>query len=213
MIHVIRFDFNCTAFALWIKGIAYLLSDQNELHSLDINTGIIKFIQLLPPLGLPPASLIVRHGFLAVASGNMLFHYPLGSAADWRPTYYGNQLKSTRVPYESEVILMEPRHIAVLYKKRQILCVFLLENTNHPEYEFHFTKAENVIAACWAKNALYTLTDDGVLSKWILSTYGRKERERYLKTGLEDCFKILAIENDKFFICSKTTTVGIKWNT
>ncbi|KAI6220004.1 hypothetical protein M3Y99_01629000 [Aphelenchoides fujianensis] len=214
LVHVIRFDFNCTAFGLWIKGVAFLMSDRNELFSLDIQSGKLKSIQLLPPLGLPPASaLIVRHSFLAVASGNLLFHYALGPAVDWRPTYYDSQLKTTRIPFEADVILMEPRHIAVLFRKRQVLCVFLLENTNHPEYEFHFTAAENVIAACWAKNALYTLTDDGVLSKWVLLTYGRKIRERYLKTQLQDCFKILAVENDKFFICCKNKTVGIKWNT
>lgn len=67
---------------------------------------------------------------------------------------------------------------------------------SRPEYTFHFTGAEHVIAACWSKNALYTLTEDGVLSKWILLTHGRKLRERYLKTELKDCFKILAIEND-----------------
>jgi hypothetical protein len=139
----------------------------------------------------------------------MLFHYTFGHSLTSK--YYDTQLKSLHQPYETEIILMEPRHIAVLYRQRQIICVFLLENTKYhsllfhkqellifsrPEYEFHFTQAEHVATACWSKNALYTLTDDGVLSKWILLTHGRKLRERYLKTELVDCFKILPIEND-----------------
>jgi hypothetical protein len=67
---------------------------------------------------------------------------------------------------------------------------------SRPEYQFNFTSAEHVISACWSKNALYTLTENGVISKWILLTHGRKLRECYLMTGLTDCFKIIAVEND-----------------
>lgn len=84
-------------------------------------------VKRLPPLTQNTASsLLVRHTFLAVASGSLLFHYGLTPQMPYK--YFDTQLKPKRQSFETEIILMEPQHIGVLYRERQIICVFLLDN-------------------------------------------------------------------------------------
>lgn len=72
------------------------------------------------------SALVVRHTFFAVTADNMLIHFEFNPQMSSK--YFDTQLKSAQEPFEAEIILMEPRHIGLLYKERQIICVFLLDN-------------------------------------------------------------------------------------
>lgn len=100
------------------------------------------------------------------------------------------------VEEEVRFIPMEPRLFAVLHLKQQVLRIFDVDNITAPAYELRFTEAEQVASACWSKNTLFTLTRDGVVSKWTLLANGRKLRDKYLVLERKECNKIIQVDYD-----------------
>uniref|UniRef100_A0A914UPY1 Uncharacterized protein n=1 Tax=Plectus sambesii TaxID=2011161 RepID=A0A914UPY1_9BILA len=77
---------------------------------------------------------------------------------------------------------------------KQIASVWRLEEPRYALATLQFPSDEVTVDAIWFGPHLYTLTHDGMLSKWELLANGRKLRSKLWSTGLKHCIKICLLD-------------------
>ncbi|KAH7724615.1 Protein F41C3.6 [Aphelenchoides avenae] len=108
---------------------------------------------------------------------------------------------------------MEPLYFGVFFRTQRYLQVFNVDNRRNPEYTFDFGEIEPTNSLCWTGKALYSITSEGIVSKWKFLPYSRKYRESVLRLELEQCQDIAYIGNSRFVVSTPESVVNVAWDT
>ncbi|GMR36000.1 hypothetical protein PMAYCL1PPCAC_06195, partial [Pristionchus mayeri] len=91
----------------------------------------------------------------------------------------------------------------IFSKQRQSLWICREDDPREVSWSFSFPKDEFTVDCASSEDILFTLTVDGIVTKWELRSNGRKRRSALYRTGLEKSVKLLQIFDKKFAIASK----------
>ncbi|GMS83687.1 hypothetical protein PENTCL1PPCAC_5862, partial [Pristionchus entomophagus] len=94
-------------------------------------------------------------------------------------------------------------YFMVFSKQRQALWVCREDDPRDVSWSFSFSDEEFTVDCTSSEGILFTLTVDGIVTKWELRSNGRKRRSAVYRTGLEKSVKLLQIFDKKFAIASK----------
>ncbi|KAI1705872.1 hypothetical protein DdX_13306 [Ditylenchus destructor] len=108
-----------------------------------------------------------------------------------------------------EVFGMEAYRFAVFDLSGQSLAIFSIMEPREPECTFNFAPIEKTVCVCWSDHSLYSLTKDGIVSKWKLLEKGRKLRESVWNFALDNCRKITGAGDGKFVISTVSNVINV----
>ncbi|KAF8363052.1 hypothetical protein PRIPAC_89975, partial [Pristionchus pacificus] len=94
-------------------------------------------------------------------------------------------------------------YFMVFSKQRQSLWICREDDPRDVSWSFNFPEDEFTVDCTSSEGVLFTLTVDGIVTKWELRSNGRKRRSAVFRTGLEKSVKLLQIFDKKFAIASK----------
>ncbi|CAB3411124.1 unnamed protein product [Caenorhabditis bovis] len=146
------------------------------------------------PLLLPVLSATVIEQRFMLISPKFLASFAIDFPLDYE-TYELNAILTN-----GKIAKFGENRLIVFERKSQICWIWDAAKPSSPSHQLVFDGDENTVDLVCDNDNLYTLTNNGIISTWVLQENGRKYRGNLFNTGLLDCLQLLMAFPKKFVV-------------